>query len=333
MTQRATENVIDSDLRALSDDSARGLPDFAETSSWLAGGGSPYRDDRPGAEARRRALIEDRLLEVALMPLALQRVYVHRVARAAAGGAALLGAAVIMVGVFDPWTGRVLAMLSGMPLAILSPVLIGFFTLGAYILAGAVAERHVERVLRATVKSGGELYGDIDRLEAARPLDRVRRMVQSVDAVSVALPLLGASMGLVVCGFLMAFYFLPGELMAHAAYYSLGPVSLVTVLSTAFAIDLARACARERRSPSRPAVLAVAEHWGTLIAGALVGAFVLWYGARVVDGVRFAGIVPGEGKRLLLIGASVAAVVLPFTSGLLWLRRREQRRVSPATGG
>ena len=59
--------------------------------------------------------IKERLLEVALMPHALQRVYVHRVARAAAGGAALLGAAAIMVGVLDPWTGRVLMMLSGMP--------------------------------------------------------------------------------------------------------------------------------------------------------------------------------------------------------------------------
>jgi hypothetical protein len=327
MTQRA----IESDLRALADDSASGLPEFAETSVWLAGGGSPYRDDRLGAEARRRALLEDRLLEVALMPHALQRVYVHRVARAAAGGAALLGAAVIMVGVLDPWTGRVLGMLSGMPLAILAPVLIGFFTLHAYILAGVFAEKHVERALRASVKTGGELYGDIDRLEAARPLDQVRRMVHGVDAVAVALPLLGASMGLTVCGFLMAFYFLPGNLMASAAYYSLGPVSLVTVLSTAFAIDLARACARERKSPSRPTVLVMAEHWGTLIAGALVGAFVLWYGARVVEGVRFAGFVPGEGKRLILIAAAVAAVVLPFTSALLWVRRREQRRVSPSS--
>ncbi len=333
MTQRATENVIATDLRALADESARGLPDHAETSSWLAGGGSPYRDDRPGAEARRRALLEDRLLEVALMPHALQRVYVHRVARAVAGGAALLGAAVIMVAVFDPWTARVLMMLSGMPLAILSPVLIGFLTLHAYILAGVVAEHHIERVLRASIKTGGDLYGDIDRLEAARPLDRVRRMVHGVDAASVALPLLGASMGLTVCGFLMAFYFLPGHLMASAAYYSLGPVSLVTVLSTAFAIDLARACARERKSPSRPALLALAEHWGTLVAGGLIGAFVLWYGARVVEGVRFAGLVPSEGKRLLLIAAAVAAVVLPFTSALLWLRRREQRRVSPAAGG
>jgi len=101
-------------------------------------------------------------------------------------------------------------------------------------------------------------------------------------------------------------------------------------LSTAFVIDLARACARERRSPSRPALLVVAEHWGTLVAGGLIGAFVLWYGARVADGVRLAGVVPGEGKRLLLIAAAVAAVVLPFTSMLLWLRRREQRRVSPS---
>jgi len=325
MTQRS----IDSDLRALADESATGLPDHSETAAWLSGGGSPYRDDRPGAEARRRALLEDRLLEVALMPLALGRVYAHRVARAAAGGAALLGAAAVMVGVFDPWTGRMLMLLSGMPLAILAPVLIGFFTLGTYILAGLLAEHHVERVLRASVRTGGEPFGDIDRLEAARPLDRVRRMVHAVDSVSVALPLLGASMGLVVCGFLMAFYFIPGQMMASAAYYSLGPVSLVTVLSAAFAIDLARACARERRSPSRPLLLAVAEHWGTLIAGALVGAFVLWYGARVVDGVRFAGMVPSEGKRLLLIAAAVSAVVLPFTSALLWLRRREQRRVSP----
>ena len=65
----------------------------------------------------------------------------------------------------------------------------------------------------------------------------------------------------------------------------------------------------------------------------LVACFVLWYGARVVEGVRFAGFVPGEGKRLILIAAAVAAVILPFTSALLWVRRREQRRVSPATGG
>lgn len=332
MTQRATEDVIATDLRALAGESAAALPEFAETASWLAGGGSPYRDDRPGAEARRRALIEDRLMEVALLPLALERVYVHRVARAAAGGAALLGAAAVMVGVLDPWTGRMLMILSGMPLAILAPVLISVASLVAYIMAGLLAEHHYERRLRATVKTGGELYGDIERLEAARPLDQVRRMVQGVDPVSVALPLLGASMGLTVCGFLMAFYFIPGNMMASAAYYSLGPVALVTVLSTAFAIDLARACARERKSPSRPALLVVAEHWGTLVAGGLVGAFVLWYGARVADGVRLAGFVPGEGKRLLLIAAAVAAVILPFTAALLWLRRREQRRVSPSSG-
>jgi len=329
MTQRRAQDLIDTDLRALADESAGG-PEFAETASWLAGGGSPYRDDRPGAEARRRALVEDRLMEVALLPHALERVYVHRVARAAAGGAAILCAAVVMVGVLDPWTGRALMLLSGMPLAILAPVKITVATLGAYVLAGLLAEHHFERRLRATVKTGGELYGDIERLEAARPLDQVRRMVNSVDAVAVALPLLGASLGFTVCGFLMAFYFIPGHMMASAAYYSLGPVALVTVLSTAFVIDLARACARERRSPSRPALLVVAEHWGTLVAGGLIGAFVLWYGARVADGVRLAGVVPGEGKRLLLIAAAVAAVVLPFTSMLLWLRRREQRRVSPS---
>lgn len=326
----SNQPAIDSDLRALADDSARGLPDFAETAARLAGGGSPYRDDRPGAEARRRALVESRLIEVALMPLALERVYVHRVARAAAGGAALLGAAAVMVGVLDPWTGRVMQILSGMPLAILAPVLIGFATLAAYVLAGLLAEHHVERRLRDTVRTRGELYTDIDHLESARPLDEVRRMVNGLDAVAVALPLLGASLGLAVCGFLMAFYFLPGNQMASAAYYSLGPVALVTVLSIAFVIDLARACVRERSSPSRPPLLAAAEHWGTLLAGGLVGAFVLWYGARVVDAVRFAGLVPGEGKRLLLIAAAVAAVVLPLTWALLWLRRREQRRVSPA---
>ncbi len=324
----STQPAIDSDLRELAAESERGLPDFAETAARLAGGGSPYRDDRPGAEARRRALVESRLIEVALLPLSLERVYVHRVARAAAGGAALLGAAAIMVGVLDPWTGRVLQILSGMPLAILAPVLIGFASLAAYVLAGLLAEHHVEKRLRDSVRSRGELYTDIDHLEASRPLDQVRRMVNAVDAVAVALPLLGASLGLAVCGFLMAFYFLPGNQMASAAYYSLGPVALVTVLSIAFVIDLARACSRERRSPSLPPLLAVAEHWGMLVAGGLIGSFVLWYGARMVEGVRVAGVVPGEGKRLLLIAAAVTAKVLPLTWALLWVRRREQRRVS-----
>lgn len=331
MTQRATENLIASDLVALADESGGGLPEFAETATALAGGGSPYRDDRPGAEARRRALVEDRLLEVALLPLSLARVYVHRVARAAAGGAALLAAAAVMVGVLDPWTGRALAILSGMSLPVLAPVLIGFAALGAYLVAGLVAEHQVERRLRACVRGRGELYADIEHLAAARPLDAVRRMVDAVDAVAVALPLLGASLALAVAGFLTAFSFLPMGNMASVAYYSLGPVALVTVLSIAFVIDLARACARERRSPSRPALLLAAEHWGTLVAGGLVGAFVLWYGARLVD-LRFAGVVPGEGKRLLLIAAAVTAVVLPLTWGLLWLRRREQQRVAPGAG-
>jgi hypothetical protein len=322
----STQPAIESDLRELAEDSEQGMPDFAETAARMAGAGSPYRDDRPGAEARRRALYESRLIEVALMPLSLERVYVHRVARASAGGAALLAAAAIMVGVLDPWTGRMLQLLSGMPLAILAPVSIWFATMAAYLLAGLIAEHQVERRLRDSVRSRGELYTDIDHLEAARPLDKVRRMVNAVDAVAVALPVLGASLGLAVCGFLMAFYFLPGNQMASAAYDSLGPVALVTVLSIAFVIDLARACARERRSPSPPPLLAVAEHWGTLIAGGLVGSFVLWYGARVAEGVRLSGVVPGEGKRLLLIAAAVVAVVLPLTWGLLWVRRREQRR-------
>lgn len=328
-----TQLTIESDLRALAEDSARGLPDFAETAARLAGAGDPYRDDRPGAEARRRALVEDRLVEVALMPLALERVYVHRVARSAAGAAALVAAAAVMVGVLDPWSARMMAIVSGMPLAVFAPVLIGFASLGAWIVASLIAERAVERRLRDAVSTGADLYRDIERLEAAGPLVQVRRMVGAVDGPATALPLLGATLAVAVCGFLTAFFFVPAQAMASAAHASLVPLGLVTALAVAFAVDLGRACARERRSLARPAVLALAEHWGMLVASGLVGSFVLWYGARVVDRVRFLGAVPGDGMRLLLLLAAVAAVALPATWVLLWLRRREERRLSPAGRG
>ena len=324
-----TQLAIDSDLRALGDQSERAMPDFAEIAARLAGGGSPYRDDRPGAEARRRALVEDRMVELALLPLGFERVYVHRVSRAAAGGAALLAAVAMMVAVLDPWTGQVMMMLSGMPLPVFAPVLVGFAALVAYILAGLIAERHYERRLRASVRPGAELYGDIDRLEAARPLDDVRRMVARVDAVSTALPLLGATLGIALCGFLMAFTFLPAHILDDVAMGSVGQLVLVTVLAGWFAFDLGRACWRERRSPSRPVLLTLVEHWGTLVAGGLIGSFVLWYGARLVNGVRFLGAVPGDGKRLVLIATAVAAVLVPLAWGLVQLRRREEKRLMP----
>jgi hypothetical protein len=130
-----------------------------------------------------------------------------------------------------------------------------------------------------------------------------------------------------VCGFLSAFSFVPDHLIAEVTRDSLGPVALVSVLVIAFTFELGRACTRERRSPTRPGLLAVAEHWGTLISGAVVGVVVLWYGARVVDGVRFFGAAPGEASRVVVITAAVAAVILPLTWGLLFLRRREEQRL------
>ena len=86
------DSLITSDLAALGDDSRRSptaLDDALQTTNM-------YRDDRPGAEARRDALADERRRELVMMPLTLSHVFAHRVGRAAAGASAFVCTIVLL---------------------------------------------------------------------------------------------------------------------------------------------------------------------------------------------------------------------------------------------
>src|SRR5688572_32869498 len=86
------EKMIARDLAALGENSRRDLPALDDALKTT----DAYRDDQPGAKARRDALADDRRRELVLMPLTLAHVFAHRLGRAAAGGMAVLCSLVLI---------------------------------------------------------------------------------------------------------------------------------------------------------------------------------------------------------------------------------------------
>src|ERR1041384_7530466 len=101
----SADHVIDGDLAALRDASRHALGGI-DASLHTTG---VYRDDRPGAEAKRNSLADVRRRELALMPLTLSHTYAHRVARATAGAAATLAAVALFAALTEERIVRALA--------------------------------------------------------------------------------------------------------------------------------------------------------------------------------------------------------------------------------
>ncbi len=312
------DDVIRSDLSTLGAETARAIPAFDDLRASLLGNGSPYRDDGPGVEARRRDAMEGRLRELALLPLACERVFVHRVSRAAAGATAVVAVLLAALASMDLWTQRLVTLLFGQPTAPLVGALLGGAALGAYVVAGLIAERYYERRLR--------LHASSEQVDGASPAAEARRLAARVNGAAVALPLAGIGTGGLLLGLLLFFsdngYSALGLLAECRAVF--WPAVLVSVL---LGVALGRACSREQQSLVRPPLVAVAGHWSTLAAGAVVMVATLWFAARTAFGLHAYGILPGHMAEWILGGLGLLSLWLPTAWTLLWLRRREQKRL------
>ncbi len=320
------DNIIRSDLAALGAETASAIPDFASVSAKLTGSGGPYRDDQPGTEARRRALFDHRAREQALMPLAYERIFVHRVSRTAAGAVAILGVAVALLASADLWTQRLVYLLVGQPTAPLTAALLGFEILAGYVLSGWVAERYYERRLRGMLDVAGDAYADIENLEAADPAREARRLVDRVDAAAIALPLAGAVTGGLLFG-LLAFFSDHGYsalALLHEGRAVLAPAAFAGII---VALVIGNACAGERRRVDRSPLLRAAEHWTILAAGGAAAIAGLWYAAHTSFGMHPFGIIPDSSTSLIHGAVGLTALVQPTTWLALWWRRREHHRL------
>ncbi len=312
------DDVIRSDLSALGAETARAIPPFDDLRAALVGSGSPYRDDGAGVEARRRDAVEGRLRELALLPMACERVFVHRVSRAAAGATAVVAVLVAALASMDPWTQRLANLMFGRPTAPLVGALLGGAALGAYVLAGLVAERYYEWRLR--------LHSSSDEVDGPSPAAEARRLIARVDSAAVALPLAGVGTGGLLLGLLLFFSdngYSALALLAECRDFFFPAVVASVVLGAV----LGGACSREHRSLVRPMLVAVAGHWSTLATGAGLMVATLWFAARTAFGLHAYGIIPGHVAEWLLGGLGLLSLWLPTAWALLWLRRREHARL------
>lgn len=325
-----TTDRIAQDLAALGTESRRGL---AELDDLLRTSGV-YRDDRPGAEARRDALAEERRRELAMMPLTLAHVFAHRVARAAAGGAAMLCALVLVAVLVDPMMMRLATFaVPGLDIG-MCVMLAGGFVLAIYIVATWIAEARFARRMRAAISTRGDAYRDLDHL-ATGPIDAGYALIRRADGWAVGLSLAGAVSLLPILGYLL----IVGEmfhplhvaysetfvLRSHSVTSNIGALLPPIVLGVAFALFVGIASAREHRFGAR--ATRVLGHWSVLPIGILVGLVSLYVTFRMIGRYDAFRVLPtvAQGKLVAYLGQ--AAILIPAMWIVLWWRGREQARI------
>jgi hypothetical protein len=338
MNQPDIDSHIDQDLSLLADETRRGLGAQGGVAAILAGAQSAFRDDRPGAEARRDALLGRRRLELALMPLSLERAFVHRVSRSAAGGVASLCAAAIMVGLSQPGLIRLAdLMIPGVATVTLASVAVAVAVLVAYIVGGWVAERVFERGMRESFETSGEPYRDLDAL-ARGPIDRARELARRADGWAIGLTLLAVA----TLAPLLAFLSLSGILYAMRSVYSLADLAVVVgstgdlawlalgmTAGAVVAVAVGRGCEREHRSLERPRAVRWLDHVAVLPLALVAGLALLVPVGDALQATQSHQYV-SIGSRLLIAAGGTLAVTAAAAWALLWHRRREQRRLDGA---
>ena len=320
--------VIKSDLAELGEDSRQNpvaLDDALRTTNM-------YRDDRPGAEARRDALAEERRRELVMMPLTLSHVFAHRVGRAAAGVAAMVCTAVLLAMLADPLLMRAAAwFVPGLNVGMLV-ALTAIAILAVYIVATLVAEAWFARRMRAAIAKGDDPYRDIDTL-ARGPVELAQQAVRRVDGVSLALFLAGVSVVVLGFGYVVAVvgavHQFPHAWQLASIDRSLALARNVEVLMLAMmgagfvAYLVGRGCQRGEAS----GVVRVLGHWATLAVAGVAGLATASIGFNTIVTVNMRrDPVPSDVRFLLGIGAMIAIVGVAAWA-LLWWRRREIARV------
>ena len=217
-----------------------------------------FRDGSDGARARRDYLLEKRRHDYAVLSHSVRRIYVGRVARAAAGGVALLGALLTLVGAADPGAYEwLLANTPGPYPAPLTTLLLAtaIGSVMSYFVARSVAEDYYARIISRSVQASDDLYADLERLAHIRPELVAYRLADRAELASLALPYIGACLFIP----LMALYGLvafdhnnvhvPTEfdgVLLQFVEFMLPALALVGVLAVHGAHRLRRLSARDR---------------------------------------------------------------------------------------
>ena len=338
MTESETANTLDpfvaSDLATLATETRKNLPTLDESLETVEGGA--YRDATAGAEARRDSLLAARRLELALMPLATGRIFVHRTARAAAGATAAIAAMFVVIIIADPMLLRLAGFF--IPGLNLSVVAIGTLTavLAVYLLATLIAERAFERRMRSSLETQGDAFDDIEAL-AHGPLDEARRLTRKLDGLSTALPLLGFA----ACAPLFAFLSLVFTPTLSRGVYTptslafiqndwvssnLSFILLAILAGALLAIFIGRACHRQHHRIKDSILLAVLGHWAVIPAAIVFGLLVLVFIGSAITGVSVGHLPSAELRGFVAIGGSLA-VFAPAAWLALFLRGSEEARL------
>lgn len=327
------DHLVATDLAALGDANRRDLPP-RDTALRDAG---IYRDGRAGAEARRDALANERRLQLALMPLQVAQVFAHRVGRAGAGLMAVACAAGMLLLLADPVALELANLfLPGIRLNLGLCVLIAStLILATYVVSTWAAEAWFSRRMRDTVTTHDDAYGDLEQL-ARGPVDVAQQLARKADAWAVGLLLAGVASLATVTGFLVVIVgaFRSGNvLLSTTEVFTMpattGNLDVVTlaflaVLAGAFAI--ARACERERRSGTAPALLTRHAHGKALTIGC-VGLIALPFATFWAFSRMYVQGPPPTSLRYLLAAAGVGTVFTLAAWAVLWWRRHERARL------
>ena len=323
------DNTIARDLQSLGENSRRDIPALDEALRTT----DAYRDDRPGAEARRNALAEERRRELVLMPLTLAHVFAHRMGRIAAGAAALVASAVLMVMVADPLLMRLAAwVVPGLNVGMLI-LIAAIAILKAYVIASWIAEAWFARRMRGAIKTGGDAYQDLEHL-AQGPIDIAQRAVRRLDGWSVGLFLAGTASITLVFGYIILIvgmnhtlshaWSMIGILETGALERNVGALAIAVLATGATATLVGRACARESTELTSTIPRALGS-WMALVVGGVIGIVMLYNMFHLAVGIRQR--LPSDEMRYgLALGATIS-IFIPLAWSLLFWRRREHTRI------
>lgn len=314
------DHTIARDLAALGENSRRDIPALDEALRTT----DAYRDDRPGAEARRNALAEERRRELVLMPLTLAHVFAHRLGRAAAGGMAVLCSLVLVAMLVDPLLLRFAAWaVPGLSVGMLATIA-ALAIIAAYVVASWIGEAWFARKMRAAIQTGDDAYRDLDHL-ARGPLEIAQAAVHKVDGWSFGLFLAGAASITLAFGYVVV---LVGMQHTISTAWSLSALydSGIVQRNIDFVVLAIAACGGTSVLLVRNAAVAKAlGSWMALVVAAVVGITTMYQGVHLL--LTWRRDWPSlELRTALALGATIT-VFLPMAWALLFWRRREQQRI------
>ncbi len=326
--RRNLDDMINGDLAALGENSRREVPALDDALRTT----DIYRDDRPGANARRDALAEERRRELVLMPLTLAHVFAHRLGRIAAGGMALAISTALLLMLFDPLMMRFAAWLvPGLNVGMLV-TLSALAIVAAYVIASWIGEAWFARRMRTAIETGADAYQDLDHL-ARGPLEIAHAAVRKLDGLSISMFLSGAVAITLVFGYIVTIvglnhsleraWSIYGVLETGALQRNLSCVAMAASATTLASFVVGSALARETSlTAALPRALA---GWTALVVGGVVGVVTLYNGFHMA--VEYRHHLPSHQLRYALAIGATISVFVPAAWALLFWRRREHARI------